>query len=203
MKLFIIGFVTASGVWMAVLYAQSTGMLTLFPQAADADVQASDTDSADAALSSREIESPAKKRRRGKRKRRAEPGAASRQRAYDMSEGVAGDELGGPGAKEITMSGAGGEDQLSNAEIDRGIDSVFNGIQRCLLLAPPDAPTTGKVVFGMHIAPNGQVLKVNLKGPNAMIRGEVGACFRKTAKSIRYRSFDGPDMIANYPVVFE
>ena len=99
--------------------------------------------------------------------------------------------------------GAGGEDQLSSQEIDQGIGRVFRGIERCLVLAPPGAPTTGKVVFGMHIAPNGQVTKVNLKGPNVMIKGDVGACFRRTVKSIRYRSFDGPDMIAHYPVVFD
>ncbi len=101
------------------------------------------------------------------------------------------------------MGNAAEEDQLSSAEIDRGIDRVFKGIQRCLVLAPGDAPTTGKVVFGMHIASSGKVTKVNLKGPNVMIRGDVGACFRRTAKSIKYRSFDGPDMVAHYPIVFD
>ena len=55
----------------------------------------------------------------------------------------------------------------------------------------------------MHIASSGKVTKVNLKGPNVMIRGETGQCFRRTVKSVRYRSFDGPDMIAHYPIVFE
>ena len=75
--------------------------------------------------------------------------------------------------------------------------------ERCLLLLPPDAPAKGRVVFGMHITSSGQVTKVNLKGPKVMIQKETGACLRRVVKSIRFRRFDGPDMVAHYPVVFD
>ena len=122
-------------------------------------------------------------------------------RQYDTSEGMVGDAL-GASSRELAM-GAGGEDQLSSRGIDQGIGRVFKGIERCLLALPPDAPAKGKVVFGMHIASSGHVTKVNLKGPKVMIQGEVGACFRRVVKSPRFRSFDGPDMVAHYPVVFD
>lgn len=99
--------------------------------------------------------------------------------------------------------GAGGEDQLSSAEIDAGIDRVFNGIQRCLILVPSQAPAVGKVVVGMKIAPSGAVTSVNLSGPNVIIKDDPGSCIRRTVKSIRYRSFKGPEMLVNYPIVFE
>jgi hypothetical protein len=203
MKQFIGGVLSASVFWAGLMFAQSRGAIDLFGSGneddAVVDVVARDTDTA---LWGKEVaERKSRKRRWGKR-RRGSRGAPMQAGRYDTSDGVAGDDLESPGAREVSM-GAGAEDQLSNAEIDRGIDSVFNGIQRCLLLLPPDAPAQGKVVFGMHIASSGQVTKVSLKGPNVMINGECGACFRRTVKSIRFRSFDGPDMIAHYPVVFD
>ena len=126
-----------------------------------------------------------------------------RSAAHDMGETTVGDDLGSTGNGELDMSSRGGENQLSAARIDRGIDSVFNGIQRCLVLVPSDMPASGKVVLGMHIASSGRVTKVNLKGPGAIIRGESGACIRRVVKTIDYPAFDGPDMIAHYPIVFD
>ena len=62
---------------------------------------------------------------------------------------------------------------------------------------------TGKVVLGMHIAPSGKVTKVGLRGPNPIVQGECGGCIRRAVKSIDYPSFDGPEMVAHYPIVFE
>ena len=62
---------------------------------------------------------------------------------------------------------------------------------------------TGKVVLGMHIAPSGRVTRVGLRGPNPIVQGECGGCIRRAVKSIQYPSFDGPEMVAHYPIVFE
>jgi hypothetical protein len=204
MKQFIVGFVTACLLWVALLVAESAGVVDILdprleePDAGVAPVSAAvdEDDSGD---------DKKKRRKRGRRigrrdaPRRGEPQAPE----YDMSEGVAGDDLGSPGAREIGMGSGGVVDQLSPAEIDRGIDRVWSGLQRCLLALPPGVPNTGKIVLGMHIASSGRVTKVNLTGPNAMISGEAGACFRRTTKSVQYRSFDGPDMIARYPITFD
>jgi hypothetical protein len=203
MKQFFGGVLSASIFWAGLMFVQSRGAFDLFGSGdeddAVVDMVARDTDTA---LSGQEVSvRKGKKRPHGKR-RRGSRGAPMQAGRYDTADGVAGDDLGTPEAREVSM-GAGAEDQLSNEEIDRGIDRVFNGIQRCLLLLPPDAPAKGKVVFGMHIASSGQVTKVSLKGPNVMIQGECGACFRRTVKSIRFRSFDGPDMIVHYPVAFD
>ncbi len=208
MKQFMGGFIVASVLWAGVLVAQSFGMIDLFDPAnsRDAEMQA---DVAEIEISP--SDEPRKKRRgkgkwaKRKRARRHKQQATGQPRGteYDMSEGVKGDVLGTPGSRDLAMDGAEKEDQLSPSEIDKGIDRVFKGIERCLVLLPSDAPAQGKVVLGMEIASSGQVTKVNLKGPNTMIGGQTGACFRRKVKSIRYRSFDGPDMIAHYPIVFE
>jgi hypothetical protein len=202
MKQFFFGMLVASLLWGGLLYAQKAGMLDLIDFAKTPNTDAEMTFS-EAELESDESKDRAKrKKRRSKRRRRrsASSGPMSA-RQYDTSEATTGDSLGG-GSRELGM-GAGGEDQLSSREIDQGIDRVFKGIERCLLLMPPDAPSKGKVVFGMHIASSGQVTKVNLKGPKVMVQGETGACLRRVVKTIRYRRFDGPDMVAHYPVVFD
>ncbi len=199
MKQFLTGFAVASVVWFGVLYAQATGGISLFGDGDDATV-APQVDT-DVGPTTAPDEAAPKKKRRGGRRRRRGDGAPMKAAAWDTSVGQAGDDL-EVSPREVSM-GQGAEDQLSEAEIDKGIDRVFRGIQRCLLALPPDAPATGKVIFGMHIASSGQVTRVNLKGPNVMIQGEVGACFRRTARTIRFRAFDGPDMIAHYPIVFE
>jgi hypothetical protein len=204
MKQFLLGFAVASALGVGALWAQSTGRLEIFepvdevgpdePAAVLELAVGADKDDTDSRRGKR------RKSRRGRRGNRVQSLAGP---GYETGDGVSGDDLGGPGARELSMGNAGGEEQLSEAEIDRGIDRVFNGIERCLVLVPAGAPATGKVVVGMHIAPNGQVMGVNLKGPNTIVSGEAGACIRRIVNSIRYPSFDGPDMLANYPIVFE
>jgi len=201
MKQFLAGIVVASLLWGGLIFAEKTGLThLLFDATTSLDTVAPPPN--EATLASEEVEDARPKVRRGRRKRRAAPGSPMPAGRYDTTEGVSGDMPDTPSAREVSM-GAGGEDQLSPQEIDQGIDRVFKGIERCLLTLPPDAPAAGKIVFGMVIASSGRVTKVNLKGPNVMIQGETGACFRKTVQSIRFRSFDGPDMVANYPVVFD
>ena len=202
MKQFIAGLVVASLGWGGLLYAQKAGIVdVLGTEAAPVRVAELSTDDASEAAAD-EPNTKRRKKRKGRRRRRpSSQGGPMPVNQYDTTVGVVGDNL-DVGSREVGM-GAGAEDQLSNVEIDQGIDRVFKGIERCLLLLPPDAPATGKIVFGMHIAPSGQVTKVNLKGPKVMIQGETGACLRRTVKAIRYRSFDGPAMVAHYPVTFD
>ena len=202
MKQFLAGIVTASLIWGGLFWAQKAGHIDLLG------VETPPEETVDtvpeATLESEAVKPPREgKRRRGKRRSRRAFDGNGPGNYYDTAEGVSGDVLDGPGGKELSMAGAGGEDQLSSQEIDQGIDRVFKGIERCLLTLPPDAPASGKVVFGMNIASSGKVTKVRLKGPRHMITGETGACFQRTVKSIRFRGFDGPDMVAHYPVTFD
>ena len=202
MKQFIIGFVVASFLWLSALYAQSLGYIDFLGAGEESDTDRI-ADAPDAGVGGEDLQNNKGKKSKRKRRRFAKKRKSFRSAAHDMGETTVGDDLGSTGNGELDMSSRGGEDQLSSAQIDRGIDSVFNGIQRCLVLVPSDMPASGKVVLGMHIASSGRVTKVNLKGPGAIIRGESGACIRRVVKSIEYPSFDGPDMIAHYPIVFD
>ena len=200
MKQFLLGVLVASVVWVGVLFAQSAGVIDILG-AGDDEVVAVDAGVIETAVAAEpsgdEKKKKKRKQRRGGKKKR--PGGA----AYAAGDGRVGDEIGGPGSQELSMGEVGGQEQLSAAEIDRGIDRVWNGIQRCLVLVPSDLPATGKVVLGMHIAPDGRVTRVGLRGPNPIVQGESGGCIRRAVKSIRYPSFDGPEMVAHYPIVFE
>lgn len=203
MKQFLAGIIISSIVWGGLIFAEKEGMMHLFFEA-ETLTESKESAPDETKISATEIQETKKgKGRRGKGRRKSASGSPMPLNTYDMNEGISGDALDGPGGKELSMGAAGGEDQLSSQEIDQGIDRVFKGIERCLLSLPPDAPAAGKIVFGMNIASSGQVTKVNLKGPNVMISGETGACFRRTVQSIRFRSFDGPDMVAHYPVTFD
>jgi len=200
MKQFLLGVLVASLVWVGVLYAQSAGVFEIFG-AGEGEEVVVDAGVVETAVVEQSEGDGAKqkkrKMRRGGKKRR--PGGA----AYAAGEGEVGDAIGGPGSHELSMGESGGQEQLSPAQIDKGIDRVWNGIQRCLVLVPSDLPATGRVVLGMHIAPGGRVTRVGLRGPNPIVQGESGACIRRAVKSIQYPSFDGPEMVAHYPIVFE
>jgi hypothetical protein len=199
MRRFLLGFLAASVIWLGLLYAQSAGWLVLFgPDEPDA--PATPALVAGAPPVAEAPAKAAKKPRRSKRKQ-GQPGATGA--AHAVGEGSSGDDLGGAAAQELALQESGGQEQLSAAEIDAGIDRVWNGIQRCLVLIPPGLPATGNVVVGMRIAPSGEVTRANLKGPGPIVQGEAGGCIRRHVQSIRYRAFDGPEMLAHYPIVFE
>jgi hypothetical protein len=200
MRQFLLGVLVASVVWAGVLLAQAAGVIDIFGDGGDEAPVVPDAGVETAVAS--ESEGDEQRKRRGKKRRpgrRRKSGGA----AYAAGDGVAGDEIGGPGSQELAMDEAGGQQQLSEAQIDRGIDTVWHGIQRCLVLVPSDLPATGRVVLGMRIAPSGRVTRVGLRGPNPIVQGESGACIRRAVKSIEYPSFDGPEMVAHYPIVFE
>ncbi|MBN2530273.1 MAG: hypothetical protein JXR76_28035 [Deltaproteobacteria bacterium] len=201
MKLFLLGASISSFIWLTVVYAQSQGFIEVFepPQASDEIVTAPFVPDTEVDIA---VEAPKKKKRiRRKRRYQNQKAPAASDLGYETGEGESGDEL-QAGTRNVAMGG-GGEEQLSNGEIENAIDQRFNGIQRCLTLMPPDAPNTGKLVIGISISGDGSVTQVNLKGPNAMVKGDTGACFRRIVKAIRFRSFNGPDMIVHYPIIFE
>jgi hypothetical protein len=76
-------------------------------------------------------------------------------------------------------------------------------VRRCLVLMAGDDPVRGRVTFGLRIAPTGQVRAVQLQGPAAATTGEAGDCLRAAARALRFPSFDGPEMVARYPLHLE
>jgi hypothetical protein len=202
MKQFILGFSVASILWLGALYSQSAGYIDFFCTGEESDTDRI-ADAPDAGVSGKNPHSDNGKKSKRKKKRFKGKRKSHKSVVHGKGETTVGDDLGSTGGGELDMGSSGGEGQLSSTRIEQGIDSVFNGIQRCLVLVPSDMPASGKVVLGMHIASSGRVTKVNLKGPGAIIRGESGACIRRVVKSIDYPSFDGPDMIAHYPIVFD
>ncbi len=213
MKAFITGFSVASLMWVGLLYLQLSGSVDLgsatgiTPAQADLEVVADAPTEGD--LDAKAKKPKRRKKRRGRRHKVRTLGQASYTQAadYDYNEAQVGDDLTRSNnvadAHEVGFGTPGREEQLPHREIDRGIDSVFNGITRCLVLVPAGASTKGKIVVGMNIASSGKVTKVNLKGPNVMVKGESGACLRRTIKSIRYPGFNGPDMVVHYPITFD
>lgn len=193
MPRFFAGFFSATVLWagVALAYAQGYLDLGLHPT-----VKVEDA-TADEAVGASEKEDTRKRRRRPRRR-------AARRRDRDGSKVVlTGENLGENETRRIQAGQAGGEEQLVGTQIERGVDSVFPRIRRCLLLVSTDQPVTGKLVFGMRITGEGRVSRVNLKGPSAITRGESGSCLRKAAKSIDFPSFNGPDMVVHYPVTLE
>ncbi len=197
MKQFIAGFLVASLIWVGVLCVMER-------EALFGVVSASDQSTPDGGLYPETETESAKKKgkkkgRRGRKRPGAKPGGGSSVDGHAQS----GEDVGSPGSGSLDLGGSGKEEQLKEAEIDRGIDRVFKGIERCLVLVPAEASASGRVVVGMRISGSGQVTKVNLKGPGPLVTGEAGGCIRRAVKSITYRTFDGPDMVVNYPITFE
>lgn len=159
------------------------------PVADDSAPEAADTNDKD----------PAARKKRGAR---AHGSSGPKARRY-TGDSTAGDDLGGPDARNMDPTKAGGEEQLLGGEIEKGFDSVFPQVRRCLMLAAGDEPVTGKIVFGLRISGAGKVTKVNLQGPSAVTQTEAGACLRNAAQGIHFRTFNGPDMLVHYPLTLQ
>jgi len=144
-----------------------------------------------------EDQGPARRKRGGRGR-----AGARKDRRYS-GEAMTGDDLGDPELRNLEAAQAGGEEQLLGSEIERGFDSVFPQVRRCLMLAAGEEPVTGKIVFGLRISGQGGVQRVNLEGPAAITRSEAGDCLRKAAREIRFRSFNGPDMLVHYPLTLQ
>ena len=134
------------------------------------------------------------------RKKRRVPG---QRRSRLTGNALSGDDLGGPGVRELNADQGGGEGQLRQSEVEAGIDEAFSKIRRCLMLVDSEEPVRGRLVLGMRIAGSGSVTKVNLSGPAVVTKSEAGSCIRQAVHGIHYRTFDGPDMVVHYPVTLE
>jgi hypothetical protein len=194
MPRFLAGFAVASVLWGAFLFSYKQGWIdiSLEPPAPPAD----ETNLADTP----QDESPGKPSHA--RKRRASP-SAPRKRSAPSGSSTVGDDLREGEARNVNMGSSGGEEQLRGTEIEQGFDSVFGQIKRCLILAAGDEPAHGKLIFGLRISGDGKVNAVNLSGPSSVSQGDSGACLRKAAQSIHFRSFNGPDMVVHYPLTLE
>lgn len=188
MSRFLGGFFLASLLWAGLLYAQVTGIISLGPEEEAPAVAAPEPDQEEDDAQ----DAPKARRKRPARPRRKLAGTAT-----------SGDELGGPGVRELNAAEGGGEGQLRQSEVEAGFDRAFPQVRRCLMLAASEDPITGRLIFGMRIAGSGQVTKVNLKGPAAITRSEAGDCMRDAVRRIHYRTFDGPDMVVHYPFTLE
>lgn len=184
---FLAGFLLATVIWGGLFYGYATGVIQLNlgePEPEVVDEQAPPADDGDA---------PRKKKRKWKRKKK---GPRS-------GNALIGDRLGGPDTRNLNAAEGGGEEQLLGSEIEAGFDSVFPKVRRCLVLAADDAPVSGKLVFGLRISGAGKVTKVNLRGPSGITQSEAGGCLRNAARSIKFRNFNGPDMLVHFPLTLE
>jgi len=194
---FLSGFALASLLWGGFLVAYKQGLIdiSLEPDAPQAEATAAatdeDTDTAD------KPGRPRRKRSLASKPRRSSSGPG------EDREALSGDDLGENGTRNIDMHSGGGEEQLRGTEIEHGFDGAFPQIRRCLVLAASDEPAHGKLMFGLRISGQGKVTAVNLSGPSSVSQGEAGACLRKAASSMQFRSFNGPDMVVHYPVTLD
>jgi len=191
---FVAGFIVASLLWGGLLVAVKEGYveLDLAPPEEVIEPEAL-AESAEPDDSARDT----KRKRRGKRKARR--GGSQR---YEGESSV-GDDLGGPEARNLDVGAAGGEEQLLGSEVERGFDEAMPSIRRCLILVASDEPVTGKLIFGVRISGSGRIERVNLKGPSAITRSEAGSCLTSAARAIKFRTFNGPDMLVNFPLTLQ
>ncbi|HKP64385.1 MAG TPA: hypothetical protein VJV78_46930 [Polyangiales bacterium] len=196
MSKFFSGFALASLLWGVFLVAYKQGFIPISlepeapPQEATAEPTDEEPDTADKPGRPRRKRSVASKPRRA--------GAQTEDR-----EALTGDDLGEDSTRTVDMHGAGGEEQLRGTEIEKAFDGAFAQIRRCLILAASDEPAHGKLTFGVRIAGSGKVTAVNLSGPSSVSQGECGACLRKAASAMQFRSFNGPDMVIHYPITLD
>ena len=181
-------------VWGGLLYAHATGLVDLGISPPQDEGAASDP----AAEAEQDPKAPIGRKRRIPRLARK----GDRKPRYS-GDSTTGDDLGGPETRNLEAASAGGEEQLLGTEIERGFDSVFPQIRRCLMLAAGEDEVSGKLVFGLRIEGAAGVTRVNLAGPSAITAGEAGDCLRKAARSIQFRRFNGPDMLVHYPVTLQ
>lgn len=150
-----------------------------------------------------ETEEPATRRRRRPRRSGAGGGESTGSGAAPTGEATTGDDLREGEMRTIDGEGTGGEAQLTNGQIETAFDGAMPRIRRCFLLAAGDEPVHGRLTFGMRIRGSGEVSAVNLSGPAAVTTGECGDCLRTAARGIRFPSFDGPEMVARFPITLE
>ena len=202
MKGFAVGFLLASVLWGGLASAYLTGALDgLLPE----EEVAAPPDGGPVAEAVHE-EVPAK-RRKGRRWRRRRGKRGDWRPGKVRGSGPiveSGDDLGEGEARELDLGeGSGGEQRLSSAQIDAAFGPAMPGIRRCLLMLDPDQEGSGRVVFGLRVSGAGRVVAARLQGPSALTTGAVGQCLTRSARAIRFPTFDGPEMVVRYPITFE
>ncbi len=150
-----------------------------------------------------ETPTPEQPTRRRRRPRRDGTSAAEGSDGVPSGEATTGDDLREGEMRTIDGEGSGGEAQLSGGQIESAFEGALPRIRRCFVLAAGDEPVTGRLTFGLRIRGSGEVSAVNLSGPAAVTTGECGDCLRTAARGIHFPSFDGPEMLARYPITLE
>ncbi|MBN1654997.1 MAG: hypothetical protein JXA30_14605 [Deltaproteobacteria bacterium] len=193
MSKFLLGFVSASLLWAIAAYAVIEGYVDVNFKPIEVKSDAQEVTPLNEGQKSN------LRGRRGKSRRRS----SSQSNRTSYRSALTGDSLGEDEVRGIDLVGNSGEQQLTDYEIEQGIDGVFNEIKRCLFLAANEEPVKGRLVLGMRIEGSGRVTKLNLRGPVPVVRGESAGCLRSTIKSIQYRTFNGPAMVVHYPITLE
>jgi hypothetical protein len=192
---FVAGFAAASVLWGAFLISYKQGWIDI---SLEPETPQDDAPEAVAADGPDEASKP------GRPRRKRAPAAKRASRVGSPGgESTVGDDLRENEARNVNVGSSGGEEQLRGTEIEQGFDGVFPQVRRCLMLAAGDEPARGKLVFGLRITGEGKVGGVNLSGPSSVAQGEAGACLRKAASGMHFRSFNGPDMVVHYPLNLE
>jgi len=194
---FFAGFAVASILWGGGLWAWTEGLI------GQSEIAVEPEELAEAPEEAIEEEEPPTKRGRRRRGRRGRGGRGGGEANLPTGTATTGDSLGENDPRELAAGESGGEQQLTQSQIESAMDGGFGAIRRCLVLVPADAPVTGRLTFGLRIAGSGQVQRVNLRGPAVVTQGESGGCLRTAARRIRFPSFDGPEMIVHYPITLE
>ena len=202
MRPFALGFAAASLLWGGLLFAYHSGvpMPGHDPSTAAAEI---------APEAAEPSPSPHRTTRRrgddGARRRplRSEPRAAPDGAGPSVGEGSVGDELDEVAARELNLGAAGGEERLPASAIEAAFDAAMPSIRRCLILIEASDSLVGTLRFQLRIAPSGEVSAARLSGPRGATSGEAGACLHAAARSLRFDSFDGPEMDVSYPLHLE
>jgi hypothetical protein len=191
---FLAGFAAASVLWGAFLFSIKQGWIdiSLEPEAPPGD----ETNLADSPQDNTADKANRLRRKRTAPLKRIRPAGPS-------GDTLVGDDLRENEARNLNVGTGGGEEQLRGTEIEKAFDGVFGQVKRCLILAAGDEPAHGKLVFGLRISGEGKVSGVNLSGPASVAQGEAGACLRKAASGMHFRTFNGPDMVVHYPLNLE
>lgn len=198
MSRFLAGFAAATGLWGAVVAGlwlggvvgpRADAPVAAVPEQVSVDVPTDDSQP---------------RGRRGRRGRRSGGGAGGGS-SERVPTGLAttGDDLNENEARSIDMAAGGGEGHLTDRQVEEGFSPGMGRIRRCLVLAAGEDPVRGRVVFGLRIHRTGEVGAVNLSGPAVVTTGDAGDCLRAAARSIRFASFDGPDMVLRYPLTLD
>lgn len=199
MAKFLSGFGAATLIWLVVgaglVFGLGWGPPVEAPPPEEEEVVVAETEAAP--------DEPTARRRRRPRRSGSGGSESTGSGSVPTGEATTGDDLREGEMRTIDGEGTGGEAQLTNGQIESAFDGAMPRIRRCFLLAAGDEPVHGRLTFGMRIRGSGEVSAVNLSGPAAVTTGECGDCLRTAARGIRFPSFDGPEMLARFPITLE